>query len=48
MLQGSYYGRWINPDDTAGSTAFDQGFNLQSGVFLVAKEWELTGQGGHI
>ena len=35
-VQGSYYGRWTNPDDTVGSTAYDQGFNVQAGLFLDA------------
>ena len=47
-IQGSYYGRWISPDDTAGSTAFDQGFNVQSGVFLMPKQWELTARWAYI
>jgi len=47
-VQGSYYGRWISPDDTAGNTAYDQGFNIQTGVFLVPKEWEIAGRWAYI
>ena len=43
-IQGAYYGRWINPEDTTGSTAFDYGFNVQSGLFVVPREWEIAGR----
>lgn len=47
-VQGAYYGRWISPDDTIGSTAFDQGFNVQAGLFVVPREWEIAGRFAYI
>ncbi len=44
-VQGSYYGRWLNP--IAGNTqdtAFDQGFNVQAGVFVMPKTVEVAGR----
>ncbi len=45
-VQGSYYGRWLNPDETGISqgTAYDQGFNVQAGVFLLPKTVEVAGR----
>lgn len=43
-VQGSYMGRWISPDQGGGDTAYDQGFNLQSGVFLMPKTVEIAGR----
>jgi len=47
-VQGSYYGRWISPEDIEGSTAFDQGFNVQAGLFVVPREWEIAGRFSYI
>jgi len=47
-VQGSYYGRWISPDDTGGDTAYDQGFNVQAGVFLMPKTVEVAGRYSYI
>jgi len=47
-VQGSYYGRWISPDNTTGDTAYDQGFNIQAGLFLVPREWEVAGRWAYI
>jgi len=45
-VQGSYYGRWVNPDQAGinTDTAYDQGFNVQGGVFLMPKTLELAGR----
>ncbi len=49
-VQGSYYGRWINPDEQGISqdTAFDQGFNVQAGAFLMPKTFEVAGRYSYI
>jgi len=49
-VQGSYYGRWINPDEQGISqdTAYDQGFNIQGGVFLMPKTVEFAGRYSYI
>ncbi|MEQ9620014.1 MAG: porin [Deltaproteobacteria bacterium] len=45
-VQGSYYGRWIDPDQTgiAQDTAYDQGFNAQAGVFVLPRTVEIAGR----
>lgn len=45
-VQGSYYGRWINPKQNGidQDTAYDQGFNAQAGVFLMPKTVEIAGR----
>lgn len=49
-VQGSYYGRWIDPDEAGISqdTAFDQGFNVQAGVFVMPKTVEFAGRYSYI
>ena len=47
-VQGGYYGRWISPDDTTGDTAYDQGFNVQAGVFLMPKTVEAAARWSYI
>jgi len=47
-VQGSYMGRWIDPDQGGAGSAFDQGFNIQSGVFLMPKTVELAGRFSYI
>jgi len=43
-VQGSYYSRWIDPEEGGGSTAYDQGFNAQAGVFALPKTLEFVGR----
>lgn len=40
-VEAEYDGRWLNPD-TGQSTAYDQGFRVQAGVFLMPKTVELA------
>lgn len=47
-VQGGYYGRWISPNDTTGDTAYDQGFNVQAGVFVMPKTVEVAGRWSYI
>jgi len=49
-VQGSYYGRWINPDEqgVTQDTAYDQGFNVQAGAFLMPKTVEVAGRYSYI
>lgn len=49
-VQGSYYGRWISPDEQGVSqdTAYDQGFNIQAGAFLMPKTFEFAGRYSYI
>ena len=41
-LTGEYIGRWVNPDDAGVSTAYDSGFRVQGGFFVVPKKVELA------
>ena len=41
-LTGEYIGRWVNPDEAGVDTAYDQGFRVQGGFFLVPKKVELA------
>ncbi len=41
-LTGEYIGRWVNPDDVGVGTAYDYGFRVQGGFFLVPKKVELA------
>jgi len=44
-VEGEYDARWISPDQAASiSTVFDQGFRVQSGVFLLPKLVEVAGR----
>lgn len=49
-VQGSYYGRWIDPDEAGitQDTAYDQGFNVQAGVFVMPKTFEIAGRYSYI
>ncbi len=47
-VQGSYLGRWIDPDQGGAGSAFDQGFNIQSGIFLLPKTVEVAGRFAYI
>ena len=42
-IQSTYMGRWINPEEGGAGTAYDQGFNIQSGVFLMPETLEFAG-----
>ena len=41
-LTGEYIGRWVNPDDAGVSTAYDSGFRVQGGFFVIPKKIELA------
>ena len=41
-LIGEYIGRWVNPDETGIETAYDYGFRVQGGFFLIPKKIELA------
>ena len=41
-LTGEYIGRWVNPDDAGVGTAYDSGFRVQGGFFLLPKRVELA------
>ena len=41
-LTGEYVGRWANPDDAGLGTAYDSGFRVQGGFFLLPKKIELA------
>ncbi len=41
-LIGEYIGRWVNPDEAGIETAYDYGFRVQGGFFLVPKRIELA------
>ena len=41
-LTGEYIGRWVNPDDAGIATAYDYGFMVQGGFFVVPKKVELA------
>ena len=41
-LTGEYIGRWVNPDDAGVATAYDYGFRVQGGFFLVPKKVEVA------
>ena len=41
-LTGEYVGRWANPDEGGVGTAYDQGFRIQGGFFLLPKRIELA------
>lgn len=43
-IEGYYVGRWLSPDSGPQDTAYDQGFNVQGGVFFVPKTVELAGR----
>jgi phosphate-selective porin OprO and OprP len=47
-IQGSYVGRWLAPDTGAQGTAYDQGFNVQGGVFVMPETVEIAGRLSYI
>jgi len=47
-VEGEYDGRWLAPDSGPRDTAYDQGFRVQAGVFLMPKVIELAGRFAYI
>ncbi|MEQ9619684.1 MAG: porin [Deltaproteobacteria bacterium] len=43
-VEAEYDGRWISPDEGGLDTAYDQGFRVQGGVFLLPKTIEIAGR----
>ncbi len=41
-LTGEYVGRWANPDDVGIGTAYDSGFRVQGGFFILPRKIELA------
>ena len=41
-LTGEYIGRWANPDEGGVGTAYDQGFRVQGGFFVIPKKVEVA------
>ncbi len=41
-LTGEYIGRWANPDEGGVDTAYDQGFRVQGGFFVIPRKVELA------
>ena len=41
-LTGEYVGRWVNSDEAGVGTAYDSGFRVQGGFFVVPKKVELA------
>ena len=41
-LTGEYIGRWANPDAAGVGTAYDSGFRVQGGFFVIPKKVELA------
>ena len=41
-LTGEYVGRWANPDEGGVGTAYDQGFRVQGGFFVLPKRIEIA------
>ncbi|HSC35726.1 MAG TPA: porin [Thermodesulfobacteriota bacterium] len=47
-VEAEYDGRWLEPETGAQDTAYDQGFRVQAGVFVVPKTWEIAGRFAYI
>jgi regulator of replication initiation timing len=47
-VEGEYDGRWIQPDQSGIGTAYDQGFRIQGGIFLLPHYIELAGRWAYI
>jgi phosphate-selective porin len=43
-LEAAYIGRWIAPEIGGSDTVYDQGFRLQTGLFMVPDTLELVGR----
>ncbi|MGB3729061.1 MAG: porin [Thermodesulfobacteriota bacterium] len=43
-IEAEYAGRWIAPETGPMDTSYDQGFNLQGGVFILANTIEVAGR----
>lgn len=47
-IEGEYDGRWLAPDTGPQDTAYDQGFRVQAGAFLMPKTVEIAGRFAYI
>jgi hypothetical protein len=47
-IEGEYDGRWLSPETGDQDTAYDQGFRVQAGAFLVPKIVEVAGRFAYI
>jgi hypothetical protein len=47
-IEAAYLGRWIDPDEGARDTVYDQGLRIQSGLFLVPDFIEVAGRWAYI
>lgn len=47
-IEGEYDGRWLNPATGGQGTAYDQGFRVQAGVFLLPKTFEFAARYAYI
>jgi len=47
-IEGEYDGRWLSPDTGSQDTAYDQGFRVQAGAFLLPKVFEVAGRFAYI
>lgn len=47
-VEAEYEGRWLDPDTGVQDTAYDQGFRVQAGAFLVPKTVEVAGRFAYI
>ena len=47
-IEGEYDARWISPQDVDIDTVFDQGFRIQSGVFLIPNLVEVAARFAYI
>ena len=43
-VEAAYLGRWIEPETGGNETVYDQGFRLQSGIFMVPDLIEIAGR----
>ncbi len=43
-IEAAYIGRWIDPEIGGGATVYDQGFRVQTGLFLLPDLIEIAGR----
>ncbi|GJM15154.1 MAG: hypothetical protein DHS20C13_04810 [Thermodesulfobacteriota bacterium] len=43
-IEAAYIGRWIDPEIGGGATVYDQGFRIQTGLFLMPDLIEIAGR----
>ena len=43
-VETAYLGRWIDPKEGGGDTVYDQGFRIQTGLFMVPDKIEIVGR----